>query len=148
VPSRYIRPLAKKTATAYCAPHSMCPAPSSSSRFSDCHSSFGARENVRSAIRYSLRADVVVNWIGENGLARQSRGYTRDISPGGAYIFAAEFPPAGHPVQINIHLPMFGGECRVPSVTVKGHVLRVDKPPLATESGFSVRSKRVTVCNA
>lgn len=126
----------------------MRPASSPSPPFHDSRGGFGSRENLRSAIRYSLRADAVVNWIGKNGLAQQSHGYTRDISPGGAYIFAPEFPPAGHPVQISIHLPMFGGESRVLCVTVKGHVLRIDNPPLAVESGFSIRSERVRVCAA
>lgn len=87
-----------------------------------------------------------MNWTAKTGLAQQSRGYTRDISPGGAYVFAPEFPASGHPVQITIHFPTFGGEYREPCVTVNGHVLRVDKAPLAAASGFSIRSQRVTVC--
>jgi hypothetical protein len=87
-----------------------------------------------------------VKWIGNNGLAQQSRGYTRDISPGGAYIFAPEFPPSGHPVEVSIHLPTFGGESRGPCVSVMGYVLRADNPPRVAESGFSLCSERVTVC--
>ncbi len=126
----------------------MCAAPSPNLQPAERARWSNNRENLRSAVRYTLRADVIVNWTGANGLARQSRGYTRDISPGGAYIFAAEFPPAGHAVQVSIHLPMFGGESRVPCVSVKGYVLRVDDAPIAAESGFSVRSERVTVCTA
>ena len=124
----------------------MCAAPSPRSQSNGYSRDFGSPENLRSAIRYSLRADVVVTWIGKNGLLQQSRGYTRDISPGGAYIFAAEVPAAGSPVEVSIHLPMFSGESRVPCVTVKGHVLRVDERPFAGERGFSVRCERVTVC--
>lgn len=124
----------------------MYPAPSQLLRLNHYRRSSNSHENRRSAIRYSIRAEVVVNWIAKNGLARQSRGYTRDISPGGAYIFAPEFPAAGHSVQIIIHLPMFSGEFREPCVALEGHVVRVDKAPVAGESGFSIRSRKVTVC--
>lgn len=127
-------------------PPFMRPAPSPSLQLNDRRASFGSHENRRCAIRYAIRADVVVNWVAKNGMAQQSRGYTRDVSPGGAYIFAREFPAAGHAVQITILLPTFGGESREPRVTVNGHVLRIDKPPLAGESGFSVCSQRVSVC--
>lgn len=109
---------------------------------------FEAPENRRCSVRYSLRADVVVHWVGQNGSAHQSRGYTRDIGTGGAYVFAPEFPPSGQVVQISIHLPMFGGETRIPCVNVKGRVLRIDKTQLAGESGFAVRNERVAVCTA
>lgn len=148
VPLRYIRPLASKISTAYCPLHSMCPAPSPKLQSNNCLREFSSRENLRCSVRYSLRAEVVVHWIGPNGIAQQLRGCTRDVSTGGAYIFAPELPPAGHAVQISIHLPMFGGESRVPCVNVKGHVLRVDKPPRATECGFAVRNEKVTVCTA
>ncbi len=124
----------------------MSPAPSPLRQSRDRLCGFNSRRNLRSAIRYALQADVVVSWVEEDGVAHQSRGYTRDISPGGAYIFASTFPSAGHRVQVSIQLPMFAADARVSCVIVKGRVLRAEKPPLAADSGFSVRSEAVMVC--
>ncbi|MGH9737989.1 MAG: PilZ domain-containing protein [Candidatus Acidiferrales bacterium] len=103
------------------------------------------RENRRSAVRYTLRAEVIVNWTGQCGTSEECHGYTRDISPGGAYVFTASLPPLGQPVRMSIHLPMFDGEARVPCVDVKGLVLRVDNDR-GGASGFSVRNEKVKLC--
>lgn len=107
---------------------------------------FHARENLRSAVRYSLRADVVFSWIGPHGKEEQARGYTRDISPGGAYIFSEIVPPLGRLLQLSIHLPIFAGETHSPTVQVRGQVLRADTNGCAPENGFAVRNEKVTLC--
>jgi PilZ domain len=107
---------------------------------------FHPRENLRSAVRYSLRADVIFSWIASNGIEQQARGYTRDISPGGAYVFAETLPPIGRPLQLSIRLPMFAGETNPPTVQVRGQTLRADWKSGALGIGFAVRNEKVTLC--
>lgn len=107
---------------------------------------FHARENLRSAVRYALRAEVVFSWVSPSGSEQQARGYTRDISPGGAYVFSETAPPLGDPVQLTIHLPVFADEKHSPTVRVRGQVLRADRKSGAIESGFAVRNQKVTLC--
>lgn len=104
------------------------------------------RENHRSAVRYALRAEVVLTWTSPDGVAERCRGWTRDISPGGAYVFSPAVPPRGCPVQLRIYLPMLPGEAQLPCVEVRGNVLRVDKANTAIEPGFAVRNEKVTLC--
>ncbi|MGH9688854.1 MAG: PilZ domain-containing protein [Candidatus Acidiferrales bacterium] len=125
----------------------MCPAPSSSHPCTDSVRVLVPRENRRSAVRYTLRAEVIVSWTGQGGIAEECRGYTRDISPGGAYVFTTSLPPLGQPVRMSIRLPMFDGEVSVPCVAVKGRVLRVDEDrDRCVASGFSVCNEKVTLC--
>lgn len=109
---------------------------------------FGQRDNLRSAVRYALRAEVVITWTAQDGTTREARGYTRDISPGGAYVFSDVFPPVGRSVQLNVQLPMLPGEARVPCVNVRGSVLRVDGIGADAETGFAVRNEKVTLCSS
>ena len=104
------------------------------------------RDNRRSAVRYRLSAKVVISWSENDGALHELTGRTRDISPGGAYVFSRLFPPLHQPVRMSIHLPMSEGESCVPCVNVHGYVLRIDKTPAAAESGFSVRNEKVTLC--
>lgn len=103
------------------------------------------RENRRSAVRYALRAEVIVRWTRHDGIAQECPGYTRDISPGGAYVFADCFPTLRQPVRMSIHFPMLAGEVRLPCVEVKGRVLRVDQDSRGA-TGFSVCNEKVTLC--
>jgi len=106
----------------------------------------GRRENLRSAVRYALRAEVVFSWTAPDGTTQGGRGWTRDISPGGAFVFSALFPPQGCAVRLNIQLPMLPGEVQVPCVEVRGRVLRLDKAGAEAKRGFAVQNKKVTIC--
>jgi hypothetical protein len=104
------------------------------------------RQNRRSAVRYRLSAKVVISWSGDDGLLHEFTGRTRDLSPGGAYVFSSIFPPLRQLVRMSIHLPMSDGEACVPCVDVQGHVYRIDSIPTAAECGFSVCNEKVTLC--
>ncbi|MGH9561505.1 MAG: PilZ domain-containing protein [Terracidiphilus sp.] len=124
----------------------MRPAPTSSQQCTDGVRRHLPRENRRSTVRYALRAKVIGTWTGHDAIGHQLCGYTRDISPGGAYILSTALPALGESVRMSIHLPMFDGEARVPCIDVTGRVLRVDK--VGEHSGFSVRNERVILCSA
>jgi hypothetical protein len=121
-------------------------APNSTTHSTNTIHTVGRRENIRSAVRYALRAEVIFSWTGPDGTTQGGRGWTRDISPGGAYVFSALFPPQGCSVRLNIQLPMLPGEVQVPCVEVRGRVLRLDKAGAETEPGFAVRNEKVTLC--
>ena len=124
----------------------MRPAPTSSQQYTNGVRIHVSGENRRSAVRYALRAKVIVTWTGDDGIGHKLCGYTRDISPGGAYILSTALPALGEFVRMSIHLPMFDGEARVPRIDVTGRVLRVNK--FKEYSGFSVRNEKVTLCSA
>jgi PilZ domain len=123
----------------------MRPVPNPLPQFTDNVPALGPRENLRSAVRYALRAEVIFGWTAPDGAAQEARGCTRDISPGGAYVLASALPSPGQLVHMSIYLPTFPGEAQVPCVDVKGRVLRVDRAGVAVESGFSVRNESVTL---
>jgi hypothetical protein len=121
-------------------------APNSTTHSADGIHVLGRRENLRSAVRYALRAEVVFSWTAPDGTIREGHGWTRDISPGGSYVFADLFPPQDSPVHLSIELPMLPGEARVPCVKVQGRVLRLDTVGIDTDCGFAVRNEKVTLC--
>jgi hypothetical protein len=106
-----------------------------------------AASNARRAIRYSLHANAVFAWRDERGRRRAARGYTRDISMRGAYVVAAECPPRGACVSINVYLPGQLDGVRFIRVNAEGLVLRVDSASGERASGgFSMQNKRVLIC--
>lgn len=123
-------------------------APNSTTHSTDAIHTVSPRKNLRSAVRYALRAEVVFSWTAPDGTALGGSGWTRDISPGGSYIFSELLPPRGSTVQLSFELPMLPGEAKVPSVEVRGRVLRLDKASARTERGFAVRNEKVTLCTS
>jgi hypothetical protein len=118
----------------------------SSTRRADTVCTSSGHKNLRAALRYALRAEVAFSWIAKDGTLEKAQGCTRDIGPGGAYVFATALPPIGAALNMSICLPQLAGDGRAPSVEVKGRVLRVDRGGGAKNSGFSVRTERATLC--
>jgi hypothetical protein len=118
----------------------------SSTRRADAVCTGSVDENRRAALRYGLRAQVEFRWLAQDGTVQEARGCTRDIGPGGAYVFATAFPPVGATLNMSIRLPQLTGDGGAPSVEVKGRVLRVDRGSSANNTGFSVRTERAKLC--
>ena len=103
--------------------------------------------NSRAAVRYRLHAGVVFHWLDSGGLSRESRGYTRDISPRGTFVFASDCPPKGTPVALEIALPTFTGYPRPLRIRADGCVLRVEAVATKGRSGgFAATCQRVVLC--
>src|SRR5580698_1449146 len=64
--------------------------------------------DARKTLRYCVRARAIFHWTVGNGLSREGEGFTRDVSPRGAYVFAAECPPLGTQLEMMINLPNIG----------------------------------------
>lgn len=106
----------------------------------------GSRD-ARKALRYCVRAKAKFHWTLGNGLSREVEGVTRDVSPKGAYVFAAECPPRGTHLEMLIDLPSMGKGTNDLRIRAECSVLRVEKSSgKKTMVGFSVENSRVTLC--
>jgi hypothetical protein len=97
-----------------------------------------ATKHIRRAVRYALETEVVFGWSDNDGLSRESRGFTRDISPRGAYVIATHCPPLGASVAMSFYLPILTGGSQTVQVQAQSRVLRVDSRGAGGCSGFSV----------
>lgn len=108
----------------------------------------GYSSSRRSQIRYPLRTPVIYRWLDNNGLQRRAKGWTRDISEGGAYILSNQCPQKGELVELKFKLLALR-EQRTPKnnehLEMGGEVVRVDVAEIAGVAvGFAVRSKTAT----
>jgi len=82
---------------------------------------------LRSAVRYPIRASVVFAWQGPQG-PLQGQGVTRDISKAGVYIRTPTSPPTAVAVQMEILLPSIEPEGKAVKVLSEGRVIRIEHP--------------------
>jgi hypothetical protein len=92
---------------------------------------------LRSAVRYPIKASVVFTWEGPGG-SLQGQGVSRDISRVGVYIRTATNPPNAVPIEMEIFLPPMEPEGKIVRVLSKGRVVRVEQPPTnESQGGFA-----------
>jgi len=98
---------------------------------------------ARRHIRYPLRARTEFVWVGRDGVRREARGYSRDISESGAYILAKTSPPVGASIRVVIRFPYLPEPSRSRRIEMNGTVVRVELL-LANKSswGFAVSSTK------
>jgi len=106
----------------------------------DSHSRSGDKKNARSAVRYELWAPVVFTWVDSTGAVQERRGYTRDISPKGAFVVSSACPPRGTSLEMSIYLSVASEHSRDVRIEAQGCVLRVEEETEGRERGFSVRN--------
>ena len=97
-------------------------------------------KNKRSAVRYDLCAPVVFTWVDGTGDVQERRGYTRDISPKGAYVVASACPPQGTSLEMTIYLSVASENSRDIRIEAQACVLRVELEIKGQHPGFSVRN--------
>jgi hypothetical protein len=93
--------------------------------------SFGAKKrrdatNRRRHMRYPLRTLIQFQWKTREGLLRQGRGWTRNVSEEGALVTSTECPLVGDLVELTLRVP--GKSKTGPpafSMTMRGEVVRV-----------------------
>jgi PilZ domain-containing protein len=59
----------------------------------------------RRAVRFQLRAPVILEWTEPSGKKRENIGRTRDISILGTFVICPTPPPADTVVSVEVHLP-------------------------------------------
>lgn len=98
---------------------------------------------ARRHIRYPLRARTEFVWVGRDGVRREARGYSRDISESGAYILAKTSPPVGASIRIVIRFPYLPDPSRSRQIEMNGTVVRVELLLTSKSSwGFAVSSTK------
>lgn len=97
-------------------------------------------KNARTAVRYEVCAPVVFTWIDATGTIQERRGYTRDISPKGAFVVSPACPPAGTSLEMSIYLSVASEHSRDVRIEAQACVLRLEPGTAAREQGFSVRN--------
>lgn len=104
--------------------------------------------DARATMRHLLIARVVFQWSDDCGSQKVGRGYTRDISQKGAYVFSPERPPKGAQMTIHIYLPALAGDSKLLSLQAECLVLRVEPDANAKNGiawGFAVSNQHVTL---
>jgi PilZ domain len=108
----------------------------------------GAKEecsgvSVRAPMRYPIPASVTFNWLARNGMQRQGKGRSRNISEGGAFVFTRKLPPVGASIILSIQFPKTTAGGQVLTMEMTGEVVRVELP-LERKSnwGFAVACRR------
>ena len=100
----------------------------------------------RNAIRYLVGLKVAFRWTDVHGLQKQADGRTRDVSPKGAYVLAANGPPRGAKIQIEFELSPEPRGPHALRLEAQGSVLRVEPANgRAEHSGFAVQLRRTRV---
>jgi hypothetical protein len=107
----------------------------------------GAKErcsevSVRAQMRYPIPAPVTFHWLARDGMQRQGKGRSGNISEGGAFIFTLKLPPVGASISLAIQFPNTDARGRVLRIEMTGEVVRVELP-LERKSnwGFAVACK-------
>ena len=109
----------------------------------------GAKEecsevSVRAQMRYSIPAPVTFNWLVTNGMHRQGKGRSRNISKGGAFVFTRKLPPVGASISLSIQFPNTAAGGRVLRMEMTGEVVRVELPlERKSNRGFAVAVFRI-----
>jgi PilZ domain len=95
-------------------------------------------------VRYALSAPAIFWWETEGGVHHRGVGVTRDISSNGAFVYAANCPPAPVPIQIEICLPSREAPRGV-QIQMQGKVLRIEGLDGGMKQGFGFFSEQSTM---
>jgi len=97
----------------------------------------------RRAIRYPLQLPASFSWEDE-GIVRQGKGHTRNISEKGAFVEAAIVPPIGSSVELHFSLPPIPDSGRGMHIQHTGEILRLEATEQGEHSGgFAITSHEV-----
>jgi len=100
----------------------------------------------RKFVRQPLEVPVTFSWKDRKGVRHRQRGATRDISPGGMYLFAPAYPPVGVTVGLTALLPPLSDEAPRWRLLAHGRVVRVEPSPGGKGlTGFAATSEQLVV---
>ncbi len=99
------------------------------------------KEERRQETRYGLRARANFRWKDREKIDHEGKGFTRDISPTGIFVYADSHPPPEAVIRIEVLLPLAEGGSAL-RMRAKARVLRADSPTLGEpQAGFAAASK-------
>jgi hypothetical protein len=91
--------------------------------------------------RYGLEVPVIFSWKDARRALQQDIGLTRDLSIGGAFIFATTLPPSGATLRFKAFLPP-GSATSPVRLHGRGVVVRVERGHDQTPAGFAVAAEQ------
>ena len=97
-------------------------------------------EENRTIERLALNVPVIFRWRDRQGVRRRGNGFTRNLSSGGVFVEAPNFPPTGTAVKLDLLLPALDRRGAGLRVAGRGRVLRVEENGGATGHGFAARN--------
>jgi len=104
------------------------------------------RFQPRKFVRHHLEVPVTFSWKDRKGIRHRHRGATRDISPGGMFLFAPIYPPLGATVGLDAVLPPLSPVAPRWRLVAHGRVVRVEPPPGRKGlGGFAATSEELVV---
>ncbi len=96
----------------------------------------------RRARRFSQRLPLRVLWINENGILRERKTETDNVSVDGMYFHVDQQLPWGSPVEVTVTLPTTVTKSMPMRVQSFGQVVRVEPFDGSSECGIAVRTDR------
>jgi hypothetical protein len=109
----------------------------------------GNRQNVTNAFahprkyaRYRLEVPVIFSWEDAQETRREQVGLTRDLSIGGAFVFALSPPPLGASIKLRV-FPAPSGQALPVRMFGNGQVVRVEPAPDYPHAGFAIAGGRI-----
>lgn len=94
---------------------------------------------LRAELRYGLYAQAKFSWEVEDYGRVQGEGFTRDLSPLGAFVVTPTCPPVQTAVRVEIALPSLPGMRTTIHLTGEARVVRVERPSGERgEIGFAI----------
>jgi hypothetical protein len=82
---------------------------------------------------------VVLSWELPSGATTQSKGYTRDISPAGVFVYTSDQLPLGSLVKLEVSLPSLRGQSSGAFLRTIGHVVRTESAGFAAVADMGFR---------
>ena len=101
---------------------------------------------LRAVERFAISLPVSLNWQVAGKLGRQERGFTRDVSTRGMFVFARTGPTRGRLLEFEIDLAL---DVYSPLLQVKGEgrIVRIERPAAGSDlSGFAVVNLCFKLC--
>ena len=93
--------------------------------------------------RYRLEVPVILFWKDAQEIRQEAVGLTRDLSVGGAFVFATTSPLLHAHVKLKEYLPA-GGQCPPVRMFGEGKLVRVEPAPESPRAGFALAGGRIT----
>lgn len=81
---------------------------------------------TRKFVRYQLTVPVIFTWKDRRLKTRRAKGFTRDLSAGGVFLYSEKCPPVGVPIEFEALLPPLEQKASALRLRGEGRVLRVE----------------------
>jgi hypothetical protein len=89
---------------------------------------------------------VYFSWRDRGGVVHNGRGFTRDTSSQGVYIYAESVPPLDTEIHIDIHFSFMFEDLRKLRMCAKANVIRLESEEISERAcGFVVSSNSFAI---